>query len=118
MNFFSLFSRKPPQKKGKIKDYSAVTTKTFDSYKTATGDVSVDYDLVENLYKRTIMRRIINKLAGDATKLGFKFKYYDETGKEIGRASCRERVEKSEVAVTLRKKRKSEKTPMKSGCRI
>lgn len=87
MNFFSLFSRKPPQKKGKIKDYSAVTTKTFDSYKTATGDVSVDYDLVENLYKRTIMRRIINKLAGDATKLGFKFKYYDETGKEHQKAT-------------------------------
>lgn len=57
--------------KGKVSEYSEVATKTFETYKTATGDTTITNDLLESLYKRTIMNRVIDKMADDASRLGF-----------------------------------------------
>lgn len=56
---------------GNIGEYYNVTSKSFSSYKTVVGDTAVTYDIVEGLYRKTIMKKVIGKLAGDATRLGF-----------------------------------------------
>ncbi len=83
---------KSEEKAGKIKSLaSGIAPKTYGTYKTATGDQTITVDILEGLYRRTIMRRIINKLVGDATRLGFRFEFYDLQGEiheeaaEIGR---------------------------------
>lgn len=57
---------------GKVGIYSEVSTKTFGTYKSAAGDTSITNDIVEGLYKKTIMNRIIDKMADDASRLGFR----------------------------------------------
>ena len=56
---------------GEIEEYYAPTSKAFSTYKTATGDTTITYDILEGLYRKTIMNKVINKLAGDATRLGY-----------------------------------------------
>jgi hypothetical protein len=55
----------------KVDQYYGVTSKSFSTYKTVVGDTSITYDILEGLYRRTIMKKVIGKLAGDATRLGF-----------------------------------------------
>lgn len=54
-----------------VEEYYSPSTKTFSTYKTATGDTSLTYDILEGLYRKTIMNKVINKLAGDVTRLGY-----------------------------------------------
>jgi len=67
-------------KPGKVEQYTEVTTKTFGSYKTAAGSTAVTFDIVEGLYKRTLMRKVIDKQAGDATRLGYEITCTDMNG--------------------------------------
>jgi hypothetical protein len=75
---------------GKVDQYSDVGQKTFGQYRTAAGSTTISYDIVEGLYKRTIMRRVIDKLAADATRLGYTVTYTNlkgephEKAKQIG----------------------------------
>jgi hypothetical protein len=71
----------PKQQTGKVDNYREINSKTFGTYKSSQGDSSITYDIVEGLYKRTIMRRVINKLAGDCSRLKFRFIYTDYDGK-------------------------------------
>ena len=55
-----------------VEEYYSPTSKSFSTYKTAGGDTTVTYDILEGLYRRTVMNKIINKIAGDATRLGYE----------------------------------------------
>lgn len=55
----------------KVDEYYGVTSKSFPTYKTIVGDTSITYDVLEGIYHKTIMNKVINKLAGDATRIGF-----------------------------------------------
>lgn len=75
---------------GKVDEFIGVTSKTFSNYKTVSGDQAITYDLVEGLYKRTIMNKVINKIAGDSARLEYNVTYTkpdgseDEASKKIG----------------------------------
>lgn len=68
------------QPTGKVDAYAEVSTKTFGSYLGSKGTTQISYDVVEGLYRRTIMRRAIDKMAGDATRLGYIVTYTDFDG--------------------------------------
>lgn len=68
------------QRTGKVDTYASVSSKTFGNYKTSAGDVSINYTIVEGLYRKTIMRKVIDKTAGDATRLGYSLVYTDMNG--------------------------------------
>jgi hypothetical protein len=78
--------------KGKVAPYSEISSKTFGTYKTASGDTTITNELVENLYKKTIMNRVVDKMADDASRLGFRSICTDIDGQthdkaqEIGRS--------------------------------
>lgn len=73
---------------GKVDVYSEVATKTFGQYKTSAGNVSIDFDIVEGLYRRTIMRKVVDKMAGDAVRLGYTVIYTDFEGNPHEEASA------------------------------
>lgn len=77
----------PKTAPGKVDIYSQITSKTFGTYKSSQGDTAISYDLVEGLYKRTIMRRVINKLAGDSARLAVRISYTDYNGKPHQKAA-------------------------------
>jgi len=79
-------------KQEKVDLYYAPSTKTFTTYKTVAGDTSLTYDILEGLYRRTIMRRIVDKPSQDATRLGYKIHVENENGSphENAEAICRE----------------------------
>jgi hypothetical protein len=60
------------QPKGsKVDTYYAPTIKYFENYKTAAGDTQITYPLLEGLYRKTILNRVIDKLAADCTRTGY-----------------------------------------------
>lgn len=79
-------------KQEKVDLYYAPSTKTFTTYKTVAGDTSLTYDILEGLYRRTIMRRIVDKPSQDATRLGYIIHVENENGSphENAEAICRE----------------------------
>jgi hypothetical protein len=79
-------------KQGKVDIYYAPTSKAFSTYKNVSGDTALTYDILEGLYRRTIMKRIIDKPAQDATRLGYTMHVTDMNGKphEKAEAVCAE----------------------------
>ena len=69
-----------------IDEYYGVTSKSFSTYKTVVGDTTITYDILEGLYRKTIMKKVIGKLAGDATRLGFTAKCVDAKGTTVENA--------------------------------
>jgi hypothetical protein len=67
-------------KAGKVDTYYAPSSKAFSTYKNVAGDASLTYDILEGLYRRTIMRRIIDKPAQDATRLGYTMHVLNQNG--------------------------------------
>jgi hypothetical protein len=63
-----------------VEEYYAVSSKTFSAYKTVVGDSAVTYDIIEGLYKKTIMSKVINKLAADSARLGYEAVCVDTNG--------------------------------------
>ena len=66
----------------KVDEFYAPTIKTFSSYKTVEGDTYLNYSILDGLYKQTIIGKVINKLAGDATRIGYTVKCTTANGKE------------------------------------
>ena len=62
---------------GKVDQFASTQSKSFSTYKDANGDRSVDYQDLEDLYKRTVMHRVIDKLSADATRLTYTVKFTD-----------------------------------------
>lgn len=79
-------------KAGKVDAYYAPAPKAFSTYKNVAGDAALTYDILEGLYRRTIMRRIIDKPAQDATRLGYNVHVEDQNNKPHEKAEevCRE----------------------------
>lgn len=73
-------------KEGKVETYYGPTSKSFTTYKNAAGDTTLTYDILEGIYRRTVMRRIIDKPAADATRLGFTINVTDENDEHIEKA--------------------------------
>lgn len=71
----------PKIKQGKVDTYYAPAPKAFSTYNTVAGSTGLTYDILEGLYRRTIMRRIIDKPAQDATRLGYTIHVTDMNGK-------------------------------------
>lgn len=66
--------------KDAVNPYYAIRQKQFGDYRTASGTSTVSYNLIEKLYRNTIMNQIINKEAGDASRLNFSVSYTDVNG--------------------------------------
>lgn len=83
---------KTQPKTGKVDTYYSPSPKAFSTYKNVAGDANLTYDILEGLYRRTIVRRIIDKPAKDATRLGFQMHVVDEQGNpnEKAEAICNE----------------------------
>jgi hypothetical protein len=72
----------------KVDEFYAPTVKTFASYKTVDGDAYLNYNILEGLYKKTIVGKIIGKLAGDATRIGYTVKCVDSNDKPHDKAQA------------------------------
>jgi hypothetical protein len=105
-SFASLFGRSPPKdytgqfandyggtnpwsyysSGGVVDEYYAPTIKFFTTFKTVEGDVAINYSILEGLYRRTIMGRVIDKMVEDSVRIGFDIKCYNANGKEHKKA--------------------------------
>lgn len=51
------------------------TTQPFSTYKSIQGTQQLSFELIDDLYNRTVMNRIINKIAGDASRMAYTVRY-------------------------------------------
>jgi predicted RNA-binding protein Jag len=58
-------------------------SQVFASYKNVTGSQALSFDLIDGLYSNSIMNRIIQKLAGDTTRMNYSVTCTDFEGKRI-----------------------------------
>ena len=66
---------------GIVDEYYAPTIKYFTTFKTVEGDVAINYDILNGLYRRTIVGRIIDKITKDSVRIGFKINCLDKNDK-------------------------------------
>jgi hypothetical protein len=59
-----------------------VTTQSqgFTRYVGPTGDMALSYEIIDSLYEKTIMKRIINKVVGDCSRMNYTVKCTDIDG--------------------------------------
>ena len=70
IRLFGSSAAKP--KKTDVMEYpTGNTSQGFSSYQGISSTQSLSYDLIDSLYQKTIMNRIIQKIAGDATRMNY-----------------------------------------------
>lgn len=62
---------KKTSKKALAVQYPGDPKHKFTNYVNTFGEQQVSYELIDNLYRSTMMMRIINKMAGDATRMNY-----------------------------------------------
>lgn len=62
---------------------AASTSQGMPSYTNVSGNTIATYDLIDGLYEKTIMNTIVNKIAGDATRMNYSIQVVDDQGQIV-----------------------------------
>ncbi len=75
--------KRKPETSAEIPQYPQdMQTQTFARYHNVMGEQQLSYEIIDKLYEKTIINRVINKIAGDATAMNYKIRIVDLEGNE------------------------------------
>jgi hypothetical protein len=82
IKFGKVITEPPEPKSTPVFKYPIQTqNQEFTRYKNVQGDQQLSYELIDGLYDRTIMNRVINKIAADCTRMNYSVRYIGLDGK-------------------------------------
>jgi len=58
-------------------------SQAFARYATPNGTQTLSFELIDNLHRKTMMNRIVNKIAGDSARMNYELVCEDEEGRDI-----------------------------------
>lgn len=58
-------------------------SQAFARYATPTGQQTLSFELIDNIHQKTILNRVVNKIAGDCARMNYQLICEDEEGRQI-----------------------------------